>query len=61
MLYTFSFTKFIRFIFSFYLSEPNNNSPLNVHAAELWENQAAFKKLLLQRYETEVRSKGLAD
>ena len=41
--------------------EPNNASPLNVRAAELWENQAEYKRLLLQRYDAEVRSKGLAD
>ncbi|KAK7115456.1 ubiquitin-conjugating enzyme E2 C-like [Littorina saxatilis] len=39
------------------LGEPNNDSPLNSHAAELWENQEAYKKYLLQKYEQDVRSK----
>merc|ERR1712243_481332 len=32
------------------LGEPNNESPLNSHAAELWANQAAYKKHLLEHY-----------
>ncbi|XP_050698857.1 ubiquitin-conjugating enzyme E2 C-like [Eriocheir sinensis] len=32
------------------LGEPNNDSPLNGHAAELWTNQAAYKKHLLEHY-----------
>ncbi|XP_035679493.1 ubiquitin-conjugating enzyme E2 C-like [Branchiostoma floridae] len=39
------------------LGEPNNDSPLNVHAAGLWENQTEYKKTLLERYEKDVRSK----
>ncbi|XP_076449817.1 ubiquitin-conjugating enzyme E2 C-like [Babylonia areolata] len=39
------------------LAEPNNDSPLNSHAAELWVNQEAYKKLLHQKYDQEVRSK----
>ncbi|EGG05560.1 uncharacterized protein MELLADRAFT_63956 [Melampsora larici-populina 98AG31] len=30
--------------------EPNNESPLNVEAAELWDNQNEFKKRLLLSY-----------
>merc|ERR1712098_151234 len=30
------------------LGEPNNDSPLNTHAAELWSNQVAYKKYLLK-------------
>lgn len=30
--------------------EPNNDSPLNGHAAELWSNQVAYKKHLLEQY-----------
>ena len=41
----------------FDFAEPNNESPLNAHAAELWSNQTAYKKLLLDKYEKEVRSK----
>lgn len=37
--------------------EPNNESPLNTHAANLWENQTLYKKILLEKYEKEVRSK----
>ena len=47
----------ICFTFTFYVSEPNNESPLNTQAAELWSNQAAYKKLLLEKYEKDVRSK----
>ncbi|KAG0721858.1 Ubiquitin-conjugating enzyme E2 C [Chionoecetes opilio] len=32
------------------LGEPNNDSPLNGHAAELWANQIAYKKHLLEHY-----------
>eukprot|EP00899_Mesostigma_viride_P014775 jgi/Mesvir1/23299/Mv20995-RA.1 len=32
------------------LAEPNNESPLNLHAAELWANQEEYKKLLLKKY-----------
>ncbi|KAK4321730.1 hypothetical protein Pmani_007471 [Petrolisthes manimaculis] len=32
------------------LGEPNNDSPLNGHAAELWVNQTAYKKHLLEQY-----------
>lgn len=39
------------------LGEPNNESPLNTHAANLWENQTLYKKTLLEKYEKEVRSK----
>ena len=28
------------------LGEPNNDSPLNVHAAQLWADQVAFKKVV---------------
>ena len=31
-------------------SEPNNDSPLNTHAADLWVNQTAYKKVLLEKY-----------
>ncbi|KAK7086555.1 Ubiquitin-conjugating enzyme E2 C [Halocaridina rubra] len=32
------------------LGEPNNDSPLNGHAAELWANQVAYKKHLHEHY-----------
>jgi len=32
------------------LGEPNNESPLNTHAAGLWSNQTEFKKLVLAKY-----------
>ena len=28
------------------LGEPNNESPLNVHAAQLWDNQEAFRQMV---------------
>jgi len=37
------------------LAEPNNDSPLNTHAAELWANQAAFKKYLHEKSEKDVK------
>jgi ubiquitin-conjugating enzyme E2 C len=37
------------------LGEPNNDSPLNTHAAGLWANQAAYKKHLHEKYETVAR------
>ncbi|KAH0948186.1 hypothetical protein HN011_012317 [Eciton burchellii] len=32
------------------LSEPNNDSPLNIEAAELWRNQTKYKKYLTEEY-----------
>ncbi|KAF8604650.1 ubiquitin-conjugating enzyme E2 [Ceratobasidium sp. AG-I] len=32
------------------LGEPNNDSPLNLEAAELWENQQEFKTQLMKWY-----------
>ncbi|XP_064611841.1 ubiquitin-conjugating enzyme E2 C-like [Liolophura sinensis] len=37
------------------LGEPNNDSPLNAHAADLWDNQVAFKKHLLEKYDKDAR------
>lgn len=37
------------------LAEPNNESPLNVDAAELWENQAEYKIVLMQKYKEAVK------
>ncbi|XP_074645364.1 putative ubiquitin-conjugating enzyme E2 C [Tubulanus polymorphus] len=36
------------------LGEPNNKSPLNTQAAQLWDNQKAYKKTLLEKYKLEV-------
>ncbi|XP_043834523.1 ubiquitin-conjugating enzyme E2 C-like [Dromiciops gliroides] len=36
------------------LGEPNIDSPLNIHAAELWTNPTAFKKYLLETYMKQV-------
>jgi len=33
------------------LGEPNNESPLNGHAAQLWPNQEVYKKLVLEKYQ----------
>lgn len=35
------------------LGDPNNDSPLNTHAADLWQNQTMYKKLLLEKYQKE--------
>lgn len=32
------------------LGEPNNESPLNSHAAALWANQIEFKKVVLAKF-----------
>jgi len=37
------------------LGEPNNDSPLNVHAAELWTNQELYKKVLLEKYQRDTK------
>ncbi|WAR11929.1 UBE2C-like protein [Mya arenaria] len=34
------------------LGEPNNDSPLNAQAAELWANQTEYKKVLLEKYKS---------
>ncbi|CAF0931965.1 unnamed protein product [Brachionus calyciflorus] len=39
------------------LGDPNIASALNHQAADLWKNQALFKKHLLDKYEKEVKSK----
>lgn len=39
------------------LGEPNNDSPLNGHAAALWANQSEYKAHLLKHYATEVTDK----
>ncbi|XP_060141203.1 ubiquitin-conjugating enzyme E2 C isoform X3 [Globicephala melas] len=36
--------------------EPNIDSPLNTHAAELWKNPTAFKKYLQETYSKHVSS-----
>ena len=36
------------------LGEPNNDSPLNLHAAELWDNQVMYKHVLLEKYKKAV-------
>ncbi|XP_043823600.1 ubiquitin-conjugating enzyme E2 C-like [Dromiciops gliroides] len=38
------------------LGEPNFDSSLNTHAAELWTNPTAFKKYLLEAYMKQVTS-----
>ncbi|XP_012665085.1 ubiquitin-conjugating enzyme E2 C-like isoform X4 [Otolemur garnettii] len=38
------------------LGEPNVDSPLNTHAAELWKNPTAFKKYLQETYSKQVSS-----
>uniref|UniRef100_A0A8C3GFU1 Ubiquitin conjugating enzyme E2 C n=1 Tax=Cairina moschata TaxID=8855 RepID=A0A8C3GFU1_CAIMO len=40
------------------LAEPNIESPLNTHAAELWKNQAgeSFKKYLRETYAKQAKS-----
>uniref|UniRef100_A0A8C5XJM2 Ubiquitin conjugating enzyme E2 C n=1 Tax=Microcebus murinus TaxID=30608 RepID=A0A8C5XJM2_MICMU len=36
--------------------QPNIDSPLNTHAAELWKNPTAFKKYLQETYSKQVSS-----
>lgn len=38
------------------LGEPNIDSPLKTHAAELWKNPTAFKKYLQETYSKQVSS-----
>merc|ERR1719197_2164880 len=38
------------------LGEPNNDSPLNPFAAELWSNQVAYKKFLIEKYENDTKA-----
>ncbi|XP_011784304.1 PREDICTED: ubiquitin-conjugating enzyme E2 C isoform X5 [Colobus angolensis palliatus] len=38
------------------IPEPNIDSPLNTHAAELWKNPTAFKKYLQETYSKQVTS-----
>ena len=32
------------------LADPNNDSPLNGHAAQLWDNQKEYKRVLHKKY-----------
>ncbi|NWX20769.1 UBE2C enzyme, partial [Aegotheles bennettii] len=36
--------------------EPNTESPLNTHAAELWKNQSAYKKHVRETYAKQAKS-----
>ncbi|XP_007443751.1 ubiquitin-conjugating enzyme E2 C [Python bivittatus] len=38
------------------LGEPNVESPLNTEAAELWKNQAAYRKYLRESYARHTKS-----
>ncbi|KAG8199896.1 hypothetical protein JTE90_015885 [Oedothorax gibbosus] len=37
------------------LGEPNVDSPLNIHAAQLWKDQRSYKLILHEKYEKEAR------
>jgi ubiquitin-protein ligase len=37
------------------LAEPNNASPLNAQAAQLWENQEEYKKTLHKKYKDDAK------
>lgn len=39
------------------LGDPNNNSPLNTQAAEMWDNQEEFKTVLHAKYNQQAKSK----
>jgi len=41
------------------LGDPNNDSPLNGNAAELWKNQEKYKEVLLQKYKEATESKSV--
>lgn len=38
------------------LAEPNNDSPLNGQAAELWSNQESYRKIMLEKYNQNAKS-----
>ena len=38
------------------LGEPNNDSPLNCQAAELWDNQEEYKVVVRKKYEDAVKA-----
>ncbi|XP_022094483.1 ubiquitin-conjugating enzyme E2 C-like isoform X2 [Acanthaster planci] len=40
------------------LAAPNIKSPLNLQAAQLWENPAAFRKTLHEKYKADSKRKG---
>ncbi|KAK0061866.1 ubiquitin-conjugating enzyme E2 C-like [Biomphalaria glabrata] len=37
------------------LGEPNIDSPLNTNAADLWKDQVLYKKVLLEKYNKDVK------
>lgn len=39
-----------REVCGFGAGEPNNDSPLNQHAARLWDNQEEYKRVLHKKY-----------
>jgi|EP00942_MAST-04A_sp_MAST-4A-sp1_P005394 ubiquitin-conjugating enzyme E2 C len=42
------------------LGEPNNDSPLNGYAAQIWDDQVEYKKVLLKKYSEAVSSSSSA-
>ncbi|XP_059156077.1 ubiquitin-conjugating enzyme E2 C-like isoform X1 [Physella acuta] len=38
------------------LGEPNIDSPLNTNAADLWKDQVLYKKVLIEKYNKDVRN-----
>jgi len=40
------------------LGEPNNESPLNAYAANLWSNQAEYKSVLQKKYQETQKGSG---
>nr|CAG4636531.1 EOG090X0DZY [Eubosmina coregoni]SVE70072.1 EOG090X0DZY [Eubosmina coregoni] len=38
------------------LGDPNNDSPLNMQAAQLWANQVAYKQVLLDKFQEASKS-----
>ncbi|KAK2166803.1 hypothetical protein LSH36_35g07015 [Paralvinella palmiformis] len=39
------------------LGDPNIESPLNIHAAELWDSQVLYKKIVREKYNKDVLGK----
>lgn len=40
----------------FFYPEPNNDSPLNCQAADLWKNQVQYKAILMEQYAKAIKN-----
>ena len=52
-----TFISNISLLILFICTDPNIESPLNIHAAELWDSQVLYKKIVREKYNKDVLGK----